>query len=141
MRWFGRSASKLAAGPTLVLAADPGPALFDEARRYDPGVRYSKLLRRLIFSNGVLLLGPVQVTPGEARQAGLPEGTVVAWYALAALQEHQDRRVHDAKASTASGWCAAWQRGWAGPPILRSCSRSSHCSRRCTATRRWPRSR
>jgi hypothetical protein len=98
MRWFDRPASKLAAGPTLVLSADPGPALFDEARRYDPGVRYSNLLRRLIFSNGVLLLGPVKVTPGVAQQAGLPEGTVLAWHALAALQGHQDRRVHDAKA-------------------------------------------
>jgi hypothetical protein len=98
MRLFGRPASKLAAGPTLVLSADPGSALFDEARRYDPGVRYSSLLRRLIFSNGVLLLGPVKVTPGVAQQARLPEGTVVAWHALAALQGHQERRVHDAKA-------------------------------------------
>ena len=98
MRLFDRSASKLAAGPTLALSADPGPALFDQARRYDPGLRYSSLLRRLIFSNGVLLLGPVKVTPGVAQQAGLPEGTVVAWLALAALQGHQDRRVHDAKA-------------------------------------------
>jgi len=64
MRLFDRSASTLAAGPTLLLPADPGPALFDAARQYDPGVRYSTLLRRLIFSNGVLLLGPVKVTPG-----------------------------------------------------------------------------
>ena len=98
MRLFDRSASKLAAGPTLVLPSDPGPALFDEARRYDPGVRYSRLLRRLIFSNGVLLLGPVTVTPAVAQQAGLPAGTAVAWYALAALQGHQERRAADAKA-------------------------------------------
>ncbi len=98
MRLFDRSASKLAAGPTLVLSADPGPALFDAARQYDPGVRYSNLLHRLIFSNGVLLLGPVKVTPGVAQEAGLPEGTAVAWHALAALQGHQERRVHDAKA-------------------------------------------
>jgi len=98
MRLFDRSAGKLAAGPTLVLPADPGPALFDEARRYDPGVRYSTLLRRLIFSNGVLLRGPVKVTPAVAREAGLPEGTALAWYALAALQGHRERRVHDAKA-------------------------------------------
>ena len=95
---FDRSAGKLAAGPTLVLPADPGPALFDEARRYDPGVRYSTLLRRLIFSNGVLLRGPVKVTPAVTREAGLPEGTALAWYALAALQGHRERRVHDAKA-------------------------------------------
>jgi hypothetical protein len=98
MRLLDRSASKLAAGPTLVLPSDPGPALFDEARRYDPGVRYSRLLRRLIFSNGVLLLGPVKVTPAVAQQAGLPAGTAVAWYALAALQGHQERRAADAKA-------------------------------------------
>jgi hypothetical protein len=98
MGLFDRSASKLAAGPTLALSADPGPALFEQARRYDPGVRYSNLLHRLIFSNGVLLLGPVKVTPGVAQEAGLPEGTTVAWYALAALQGHQERRVHDAKA-------------------------------------------
>src|SRR5215472_10440531 len=98
MRLFDGSASKLAAGPTLLLSADPGPALFDVARRYDPRVRYSKLLRRLIFSNGVLLLGPVKVTPGVAQHAGLPDGAAVAWYALAALQGHQERRIHDAKA-------------------------------------------
>ncbi len=98
MRIFDRSASKLAAGPTLLLPADPGPALLDAARRYDPGVRYSALLRRLIFSNGVLLLGPVKVTPRMAQEAGLPDGTAVAWYALAALQGHAERRVHDAKA-------------------------------------------
>ena len=98
MRLFDRSAGKLAAGPTLALPSDPGPALFDEARRYDPGVRYSRLLRRLIFSNGVLLPGPVKVTPAVAQQAGLPAGTAVAWYALAALQGHRERRVHDAKA-------------------------------------------
>jgi hypothetical protein len=98
MRLFDRSAGKLAAGPTLALSADPGPALFELARQYDPGVRYSNLLHRLIFSNGVLLLGPVKVTPGVAQEAGLPEGTTVAWYGLAALQGHQERRVHDAKA-------------------------------------------
>jgi hypothetical protein len=99
MRLFDRSASKLAAGPTLLLPADPGPALFDAARQYDPGVRYSTLLRRLIFSNGVLLLGPVKVTPGVAQEAGLPPGVPVAWYALAALQGHGERRAHDAKAN------------------------------------------
>jgi hypothetical protein len=98
MRLFDRSASKLAAGPTLLLPADPGPALFDAARQYDPGVRYSTLLHRLIFSNGVLL-GPVKVTPGVAQQAGLPDGTAVAWYALSALEGHRERRAHDAKAN------------------------------------------
>ena len=98
MRLFDRSAGKLAAGPTLLLPADPGLALLDAARQYDPGVRHSALLRRLIFSNGVLLLGPVKVTPGLAQEAGLPDGAAVAWYALAALQGHRERRAHDAKA-------------------------------------------
>src|SRR6266851_7413460 len=62
MRLFDRSAGKLAAGPTLLLSADPGPALLDAARLYDPGVRHWNLLGRLVFSNGVLLFGPVEVT-------------------------------------------------------------------------------
>ena len=97
MRLFDRSAGKLAAGPTLLLSADPGPALLDAARLYDPGVRHWNLLGRLVFSNGVLLFGPVEVTPGVAQEAGLPAGTGVAWYARAALQGHRERRSHEAK--------------------------------------------
>jgi hypothetical protein len=97
MRLFDRSAGKLAAGPTLLLSADPGPALLDAARLYDPGVRRWNLLGRLVFSNGVLLFGPVAVTPGVAQEAGLPAGTGVAWYARAALQGHNERRSHEAK--------------------------------------------
>jgi hypothetical protein len=97
MRLFDRSAGKLAAGPTLLLSADPGPALVDAARLYDPGVRRWNLLGRLVFSNGVLLFGPVAVTPGVAQEAGLPAGTGVAWYARAALQGHNERRSHEAK--------------------------------------------
>jgi hypothetical protein len=99
MRLFDRSAAKLAAGPTLVLSADPGPALLDAARLYDPGVRHWNLLGRLVFSNGVLLFGPAEVTPGVAQEAGLPAGTGVAWYAQAALQGHGKRRSHEAKRS------------------------------------------
>jgi hypothetical protein len=39
MALFGNQTSKLAAGPTLLLAADPGPALLAAARRYDPQLR------------------------------------------------------------------------------------------------------
>ncbi len=99
MRLFDRSAGKLAAGPTLLLSADPGPAVLDAARLYDPGVRHWNLLGRLVFSNGVLLFGPVEVTPGAAQEAGLPAGTGVAWYARAALQGHNERRSHEAKQS------------------------------------------
>ena len=97
MKLFDRSASKLAAGPTLLLSADPGPALLDAARLYDPGVRQWGLLGRLIFGNVVLLFGPVEVTPAVAQDAGLPAGTTVAWYAQAALQAHNQRRSHEAK--------------------------------------------
>jgi len=97
MRFFDRSASKLAAGPTLLLSADPGPALLAAARLYDPGVRQWSLLGRLIFANGVLLFGPVEVTPAVAQDAGLPAGAAVAWYGRAALQAHNQRRSHEAK--------------------------------------------
>jgi hypothetical protein len=97
MKFFDRSAGKLATGPTLLLSADPGPALLDAARLYDPGVRRWNLMGRLIFGNGVLLFGPVEVTSAVAQDAGLPAGVAVAWYAQAALQAHNQRRGHEAK--------------------------------------------
>jgi hypothetical protein len=84
MALFDRTARRLAGRPILLLAADPGPALLKTARLYDPGVRQwgNRLLsRRLIFSNGVLLIGPVTVTPKLAEQAGLSAGVSLAWYA------------------------------------------------------------
>ncbi len=57
----GRAAGKLAAGPALLLAADPGDALIETARLYDPQLRAWH--GRLVFGNGVLLFGPVTVTP------------------------------------------------------------------------------
>lgn len=98
MKLFDRSTSRLAAGPTLLLSADPGPDLLDAARRYDPGLRQWNLLGRLVFANGVLLFGPVTLTPAIARAAGLPAGAGVAWYARAALQRHYQRRSLEAKA-------------------------------------------
>jgi len=95
MGLFDRSASKLSGKTTLLLPADPGGALLDAARLYDPGVR--SWLGRLVFGNGVLLFGPVTVTPQLEQQAGLPAGMTVAYYTEAALQSHRDRRDHDAK--------------------------------------------
>ncbi|HEY7147015.1 MAG TPA: hypothetical protein VH637_22445 [Streptosporangiaceae bacterium] len=95
MAFFDRTGRKLAAGPTLLLSADPGPELLAAARLYDPGLR--QWHGRLVFGNGVLLFGPFEVTPKLAGQAGLPPGTAVAWYAAAAVQDHRGRRPHDAK--------------------------------------------
>jgi hypothetical protein len=95
MAIFDRKASKLAAGPTLLLAADPGPALLDAARLYDPQLRHWP--GRLVFGNAVLLFGPAEVTPRLSQQAGLPPGVAVAWYAAAAVQGERGRRTHQAK--------------------------------------------
>ncbi len=91
----GRAAGKLAAGPTLLLAADPGAALLETARLYDPQLRAWH--GRLVFGNGVLLFGPITVTPQLTQQAGLPASAAVAWYADAAMQSHRERRSDDAK--------------------------------------------
>lgn len=95
MGLFDRSASKLTDKTTLLLAASPGDALLDAARLYDPSVR--SWPGRLIFGNGVLLLGPVTVPPQLEQEAGLPPGSAVAYYVEAALQSHRDRRDHEAK--------------------------------------------
>ena len=95
MALFDRTGGKLAAGPTLLLPADPGSALLDAARLYDPQLRHWH--GRLVFGNGVLLFGQVEVTAKLAQQAGLPAGVAVAWYASAALQQHRGRRTDAAK--------------------------------------------
>jgi hypothetical protein len=95
MGLFDRSGSKLSGKTTLLLAADPGNALMDAARLYDPDVR--SWPGRLIFRNGVLLFGPVPVTPKLEQQAGLPAGMAVAYYVVLAMQSHRDRRPDDSK--------------------------------------------
>lgn len=95
MGLFDRSASKLSGKTTLLLTADPGDALIEAARLYDPDLRPWR--GRLVFRNGVLLFGPVTVTPDLEQQAGLPPGMAVAYYADAALQRHSARRSTGAK--------------------------------------------
>jgi hypothetical protein len=95
MGLFNRTADKLNGRTVLLFAADPGDALTQAVRLYDPGVR--SWPGRLIFANGVLLNGPVTVTPKLQQQAGLPEGMAVACYAGAALQGHAPRRAHEDK--------------------------------------------
>ena len=88
-----RLGAKLATRTTLLVRADPGDALLDAARRYDLQVR--RVRDRLVFQNGVLLIGPVTMTPEIERRAGLPAGMAVAWYVgaggLSASQRPQPR--------------------------------------------------
>ena len=95
MGLFNRTAGKLNGRTVLLFAADPGDALTQAVHLYDPGVR--SWPGRLIFTNGVLLYGPVTVTPKLQQQAELPEGMTVAYYVGAALQSHAGRRTHEDK--------------------------------------------
>ncbi len=95
MGLFDRSASKMSGRTTLLLTADPGDALLDAARLYDPEVR--PWHGRLVFRNGVLLFGPLVVTPKLEQQAGLPAGMAVAYYTGAAGHTDGGDRGHEAK--------------------------------------------
>jgi hypothetical protein len=95
VKLFDHSADRLSDRTALLFAADPGEALLDAARLYDPQVR--RWAGRLVFSNGVLLFGPIVVTPKIEQRAGLPAGTAVAWYTGAAAQSNRERRTHEAK--------------------------------------------
>jgi len=88
MAFLDRTGGKLAAGPTLLLTVDPGNALANAARLYDPLMR--SWPGRLVFGNGVLLFGPITITPKLIAQAGLPASAAVAWYAGVAGPRHPD---------------------------------------------------
>lgn len=95
MGLFDRTASRMAGHTRLLLSADPGGALLDAARQYDPEAH--EWHGRLVFRNGVLLFGPVAVTPKLEQQAGLPAGMAVAWYTDVAGQNTAQKRPHEAK--------------------------------------------
>jgi hypothetical protein len=96
MGLFDRSKSKeLSTRPSLLLTADPGDALLDAARRYDPEVH--PWHGRLVFSNGVLLFGPIEVTSQIEQDAALPAGATVAYYTGVAAQRTSERRAESAK--------------------------------------------
>lgn len=75
----GRTARRLAAGPTLLLAAEVSDEMADALLAYDPALRVRS--DRFAFGNGVLLHGPVDITPELAAKAGLPATTASAYYA------------------------------------------------------------
>lgn len=95
MGLFNRTAGKLRDRTTLLLPAMPGDALVHVARLYDPAVH--SWHGRLVFRNGVLLFGPIAVTPQLEQQAGLPPGTATAYYTGAAEQRSRERRPHEEK--------------------------------------------
>ena len=95
MGLFDRSASKLQGRTALLFTADPGDGLLDAARLYDPDVRAWR--GRLIFQNGILLFGPVAVTPKIEQQAELPAGMAVAYYTGAAGHTEGGDRGHEVK--------------------------------------------
>src|SRR5260370_23448996 len=76
MGLFDRTATYLAKGPTLLFTADPVDPLTDLLKLYDPSVRVRG--DRLVFANGVLLYGPIDITQELAVQARLPAGMAVA---------------------------------------------------------------
>ena len=75
----GRMAKRLAAGPTLLLAAEVSDEIADALVAYDPALRVRS--DRFAFGNGVLLHGPVEVTAELAAKAGLPADAASAYYA------------------------------------------------------------
>jgi hypothetical protein len=94
MGLFGGMTKLLASRPAVLFAVDPAE-MADAVTRYDPGVRVRG--DRLVFGNGVLLYGPVEITPELARKAGLPAGMTVAYYTSVAVQGKAERRPDDDK--------------------------------------------
>lgn len=95
MGLFDNTARRLASRPCVLFAADPADKLADLVACYDPGLRVRG--DRLVFGNGVLLYGPVPVTPDTARKTGLPAGMTVAYYTGVAVQSSAERRPDDEK--------------------------------------------
>jgi hypothetical protein len=92
---FDRSGNKLSTRPSLLLTTDPGDALLEAARLYDPEAH--PWHGRLVFANGVLLFGPIEVTAKVQQESALPAGTAVAYYTGVASQRTSERRAESAK--------------------------------------------
>jgi hypothetical protein len=95
MGLFRSTAKLLATRPAVLFPTDPADAMADALTSYDPefGVRSD----RFVLGNGVLLYGPVEVTPELAGKAGLPGGMTAAYYASIAIQASAERRPDDDK--------------------------------------------
>jgi hypothetical protein len=78
MGLFDRTAKRLTAGPTLLLAADSADAMADALAAYDPALRVRS--DRYDFGNGVRLNGPIDLTPELVTKARLPAGMTQAYF-------------------------------------------------------------
>ena len=94
MGLFDNTAKRLASRPAALFAVDPA-GMADAVNSYDPGMQVHG--DRFVFGNGVLLYGPVEITPEIATKAGLPVGMAVAYYAGTAMQGKAERRSDDEK--------------------------------------------
>jgi len=112
MGLFDSTAKRLITGPTLTVPPAATGDVAELIKTYDPGVRVKG--DRFGFDNGVLLYGPVDITSELAEKTGLPAGEI-AYYARASAlpKRRNDRRTRSCW--TASGWSAAWRRGWVPP--------------------------
>lgn len=94
MGLFDNTAKRLASRPTVLFEVDPAE-MADAVTSYDPGMKVRS--DKFVFGNGVLLYGPVEITPEIATKAGLPVGMTVAYYAGIAVQGKAERRLDDEK--------------------------------------------
>jgi hypothetical protein len=99
MGLFDNTAKRLASRPTVLFPVDPA-GMADAVTRYDPGMQVRG--DRFVFGNGVMLYGPVEITPDIATKASLPVGMPVAYYASVAVQGKAERRPDDEKWQDAS---------------------------------------
>src|ERR1035438_9220913 len=93
MALFDHTAERMARGPTLALAAEPAGAVASLMRRYDPAVRARG--DHFVFGNGVLLYGPIEITPQLAAKAGLPAEATTAYRASTLPPAKRQRRPED----------------------------------------------
>lgn len=95
MGLFHSTAKLLASRPAVLFPADPADTMADALTSYDPDLRVRS--DRFVLGNGVLLYGPVEITPELAGKAGLPGGMTAAYYASIAVQGKAERRPDDDK--------------------------------------------